>query len=229
MASLISDPKGRKRIQFVAGDGSRKTLRLGKATLRQAEAIKPKIEQLALTATGITGVIDDETGKWLTGLEEVMYDKLAAVGLVAPRTSTTLGAFIDAYISERHDVKAGTATVYGHTRRNLIAFFGADKLLRDITEDDADQWRLFLLKEGLSENTTRRRCGIAKQFFKTALKRKLVNLNPFVDLKVAVKGNVEKFHFVTPKEAKKVFGACPGYTMAADLRSEPLWRLTMPV
>ncbi|MHC4563837.1 MAG: hypothetical protein ACYS8X_13845 [Planctomycetota bacterium] len=62
MASVISDPSGRKRIQFVAGDGTRKTIRLGKATVRQAEAIKVKVEQLALTATGVTGVIDDETG-----------------------------------------------------------------------------------------------------------------------------------------------------------------------
>jgi integrase len=209
MASVIRDKNGRKRIGFTASDGSRKSIRLGKATLRQAEAIKPKIEQLVLAATGITGVIDDETAKWLTGLDEAMYDKLAAVGLVAPRTSTTLGTFIDAYISERKDVKKGTRTVYGHTRRNLIAFFGKEKPLRDITEDDADRWRLFLLEQGLSENTTRRRSAIAKQFFKTALKRKLVNFNPFADLKVAVKGNVEKFHFVTPQETKKVFDACP--------------------
>jgi hypothetical protein len=45
--------------------------------------------------------------------------------------------------------------------------------------------------------------------FKTALKRKLVNSNLFADLKVSVKGNVDKFLFVTPQEAKKVFDACP--------------------
>ncbi|HUT45260.1 MAG TPA: hypothetical protein VMX36_03205 [Sedimentisphaerales bacterium] len=61
MASVIRDPNSRKRIQFVAGDGSRKTIRLGKATMRQAEAIKPKIEQLVLACTGITGVVEDET------------------------------------------------------------------------------------------------------------------------------------------------------------------------
>ena len=63
MASIINDKNGRKRIQFVAGDGTRKTLRIGKATIRQAQAIKPKIEQLALASTGITGVVDDETAK----------------------------------------------------------------------------------------------------------------------------------------------------------------------
>ena len=90
MASVISDPNGLKRIQFMAGDGSRRTIRLGKATVRQAEAIKIKIEQLALTATGITGVMDEATAAWLTGLDVKMYDKLAAAGLVGRRESTQL-------------------------------------------------------------------------------------------------------------------------------------------
>lgn len=40
MASVISDPNSRKRIQFVAGDGGRRTIRLGKATRRQADVIR---------------------------------------------------------------------------------------------------------------------------------------------------------------------------------------------
>ena len=80
MASVVNDPNGRKTIQFVTGDGTRRTVRLGKATKRQAEGIKVKVEQLALTATGVTGIVDDETAKWLAGLDESMYDKLAAGG-----------------------------------------------------------------------------------------------------------------------------------------------------
>ena len=51
--------------------------------MRQAKAIKVKIEQLVLAATGITGVVDDETASWLTGLDDSMYDKLAGVGLAS--------------------------------------------------------------------------------------------------------------------------------------------------
>ena len=142
MASVIRDKNGRKQIGFTAGDGTRKSLRLGKATLRQAEAVKVRVEQLVMASAGITGVVDDETAKWLTGLDEVMYGKLAAVGLVAPRISARLVEFIDGYIKERGDVKPGTATFYGHTRRNLIDYFGADKSLREITPGEADQWRL---------------------------------------------------------------------------------------
>jgi len=209
MASVVSDPKGRKRIQFKAGDGTRKTIRLGKATVRQAESIKVRVEQLVLASTGITGVVDDDTAKWLTGLDEGMYDKLAAVGLVSQRGSMKLGAFIDAYIQERTDVKRGTATFYGHTRRNLIGFFGEDRPLREITRGDADQWRLYLFAQGLAENTVRRRCGMAKTLFRAAVRRQLVTSNPFEDLKASVRGNPKRFYFVTRQEAEKVLEACP--------------------
>jgi len=206
---VISDPNGRKRIQFVAGDGSRKTIRLGKATLRQAEGIKGKVQQLALAATGATGVVEDETIKWLAGLEDVMYGKLVAVGLVGQRESLKLGTFLDSYIKDRHDVKAGTTTVYGHTRPNLIDFFGVDKLLRDVTPGDADQWRLHLLAKGLADNTVRRRCGFAKQFFRVAVRRKLISSNPFDDLKSTVQGNPQRFYFITRADAQKIIDACP--------------------
>ncbi len=209
MASVISDPNGRKRIQFVAGDGTRKTIRLGKATKRQAEGIKVKVEQLALAASGVTNVVDDETAKWLTGLDEGMYDKFAAAGLVEARTTVRLGAFVDGYIKERHDVKSGTATFYGHTRRNLVEYFGPEKPLREITPGDADQWRLYLLGQGLAENTVRRRCGMAKQFFRVAVRRKLISSNPFEDLKAVVQGNPKRFYFITWDEAEKVLEACP--------------------
>ena len=209
MASLIRDKNGRKRIGFTALDRSRKTIRLGKATLRQAEAVKMRIEQLQLAASGASGVVDPDTIQWLARLDDAMYEKLAAVGLIASRTSTTLGDFIDTYIAERTDVKRGTATVYGHTRRTLIDFFGKDKPMREITPGDADKWRLYLLEQGLSENTVRRRCGIAKQFMKAALRRNLISSNAFEDLPSGTRGNTKRFYFITCSEAEKVLEACP--------------------
>ncbi|MHC4519041.1 MAG: tyrosine-type recombinase/integrase, partial [Planctomycetota bacterium] len=66
MASIGKDKGGRKRILFVAEDGSRKTIRLGKASMRQAEAFKVKVE--ALVAARLTGNIDPETARWIAGL-----------------------------------------------------------------------------------------------------------------------------------------------------------------
>jgi hypothetical protein len=50
---------------------------------------------------------------------------------------------------------------------------------------------------------------MAKQFFKAALRRNLIPSNPFETLKAAVKGNPQRFHFITQQEAEKVLDACP--------------------
>jgi integrase len=212
MASIGCDPNGRKRILFVAGDGSRKTIRLGKTTMKQAEAAKIKIEQLQLSASGLTGVVDDETARWLVGLDDRIYNKLADVGLVAKRPkveSVLLGAYLQRYADDRIDVKPGTQLMFKQTRGNLVDFFGPDKPLREITPGDADQWRLHLIKQGLADNTIRRRCGIAKQFFHAAVRRKLVTSNPFGDLKSTSVGNPARFYFITQAEAQKVIDNCP--------------------
>ncbi len=182
MASVSCDPNGRKRIQFFGTDGERKTIRLGKATVKQAEGFKVRVEQLVMAnITG--GGIDPETAGWLTTRDDATYAKLADVGLVARRESVRLAGFIDQYVKDREDVKGSTALVYGHTRRCLVEFFGAEKLLHEITPGDADSWRLWLVNhEKLADNTVRRRCGIAKQFFRVAVRRRLLTSNPFADL-----------------------------------------------
>ena len=81
--------------------------------------------------------------------------------------------------------------------------------MREVMEGDADQWRLYLIGQGLANNTVRRRCGMAKQFFRVAVRRKLILSNPFEDLKASVKGNAERLYFISRQEAGKVLEACP--------------------
>ncbi|MFC1762565.1 tyrosine-type recombinase/integrase [Planctomycetota bacterium] len=134
---------------------------------------------------------------------------MAALGLVEPRQSQCLGSFLRDYIASRTDVSSGTATVYGHTQRNLLTFFGEDRDLRSITEGDADRFEIFLDEQGLSHSTKRRRCGLAKQFFESARRSKLITENPFRNTKATVTGNPEKFHFVTQEETQAILEACP--------------------
>ena len=63
--------------------------------------------------------------------------------------------------------------------------------------------------EKLADNTVRRRCGIAKQFFKAAVRRNLIIQNPFTDLVAAVRRNDKRYYFVTKAEAQRVLDACP--------------------
>ena len=52
MASVIRDPGGLKRVQWCVGDGDRRTLRLGNVSVRQAEAVRIRVEQVLVEGIG---------------------------------------------------------------------------------------------------------------------------------------------------------------------------------
>ena len=211
MASISTDGNGNRTIQFVAGDGKRRSIRLGKLPLKAVREIKTKVE--ALSGAGIAKIsIDRETSEWLGSLDSVLYDKLAAVALVPKRAEaerTTLAPFIDAYLAGRAGIKGATLVAYRQTRRNLVAFFGEGKPLAEITPGDADDWRAYLIQQELAEATVRRRSGVARQFFRAAERRKLLVENPFADIKAGVKENPARMYFVGRDDSQRVLDACP--------------------
>ena len=111
-----------------------------------------------------------------------------------------LGPFLDGYIDQRRrrgDVTDSTIEVWGHTCRNLVTYFDTDKDMRAITAADADDWAAWLRSgEGLTENTTRKRCQFAKRFFSVAVRRKLLPENPFSDLIGTVVAVPDRQHFI---------------------------------
>lgn len=208
MATIGNDPNGRKRILFVASDGKRRTLRLGKSTQRQAEAVKVRVEQLA--AAKITGHTPDaDTLRWLSGIDAGLYAKLVAVGLAEARETIGLAEFIDGYIAKRTDVKPASLLVWGRARNKLVEFFGEDESLSTITAEDAQDWRRWLGTKLGSENTIRKMAGVAKQFLQSAVRSRMILVNPFADLVSAVGGNRDKLHFIDRETAAKVIDACP--------------------
>ena len=212
MASVSNDGGGLRRILFVAPDGRRVSIRLGKMTARQGDAACLFIEDLiACRKSG--SAPKGATAEWLAEIPDAIRRRLERGGLVGPRARRecpTLGAWVAQYIEGRADVKGATATVYGHTRRNLSVFFGDGKLLDEITLGDADAFRVFLrTQEGLSENTARRRLAIARQFFRAAIRRKVIADNPFEGQATAIQRNPRRFYFVSREEAQAVLDACP--------------------
>ncbi len=222
MASISAAANGHRTIQFIGRDRKRRSLRLGKMSQRHAETVRLRLEHLvAASLTG--GAPDAETSRWVADLDDALHAKLAAVGLVTPRVGAGNGAtlmpFLDGFFAERKATrKTSTVVVWGHTRRCLIAYFGEKKPLCEITPGDADAWREHLLSAPaakgkdklLSDNTVRRRCGIAKQFFRAAVRRKLIDANPFDGVEATtVKGNRARDYFITRAEAAAVLEACP--------------------
>ena len=207
MASLEKDEKG-YRVRFLAANGKRKTIRLSQLNKKKAEAICRHVEELS-SAVASGQPIDRQTSLWVSAIGEKLHQKLARAGLIEQRAASSLEAFLDAYVEGRKDVKPSTATKWQTSINHLVAFFGASCELRTITEGRADDFRSYLYGQGLAENTVRRCCGIAKQFMRAAQRKGLVDFNAFADQVAAVRGNPEKFYFLTREDAAKVMEACP--------------------
>lgn len=207
MASVSKDSKG-FRIRFVMPDGTNKTIRVSGFNKTKSEEIARHITELvAAKAAGCA--IDRRTANWLADIGQNVHDKLSGAGLIEKRVSPRLGEFIAGYI-ERADVSSGTKMNFRTVERNLVEYFGADKLMRSVTAADAKAFRQWLQDhEGQAENTMRRRCGRARQFFAAAVKSKSIDENPFEGMSVTVSGSADKERFVTEEESQKVLKACP--------------------
>lgn len=213
------------RIRFYDRDSKRRSLWLGNLEPGIAETWRKHIEHLALclhTDSPFCGA----TTAWLRSLTKTGRSKLTSVGLIAPdpksplaetQAPKSLKQFIDWYISRRN-VKVATRAKWEQTRDALVRYFGEQKDLQKISASDAEAWREWLaasgnVKEGkertgsdgktlkrrtqLADNTVRRRTGIARQFFRYAIKAKLIAENPFSGLAASVHGNESRQFFIT--------------------------------
>jgi len=224
VASIIREPNGRRRIEFFDHKGARKRVRLGKVDQKKAEAVRTRIDQLV--AGKVTGHgIDRDMALWLTDIDAKLHARLERAGLIAGRAApeaTTLGPWIERYISGRTDVKATTVQYWGRARKFLLAYFGADRSLASITTADAIEFRLWLFRDQKdaagkvtrrkqSDNTTRRLTAISKQFLQRAVKAKLIAENPFSDsdLPTSLVVNKSRERFITASEAAAVLQECP--------------------
>ncbi len=212
MASISNDPHGRRRILFVAPDGNRKSIRMGKIDRKGAEAIARHVEALLSAKMGGQPFPRDTAG-WLSEIGEVLKAKLAAVGLIESVKRVALGEFLRSYILNRPDVKPATLEVWQQPCRNLIAFFGDGKSLQTITTGDCEQFKAWLLTQELAPTTLAKRLSFARTFLHVARKHKLIDVNPFSEVKIPSACVSGRQHFVDRESVKKLF----------DL-ANPTWR-----
>lgn len=214
MASISRQPNGYRTLQYVGQDQKRRSIRLGKIDGKQADRIRLMVE--SLIAAKISGFPPgDDVSRWLSGLDEALFEKLSAVGLVAPRDSQKLGPYLEAYIMGRTDVQRGTRLMYQQAQRALVDFLGHDRNLKTITPGDADDWFRWMTQRGWSPNTCRKRAAIAKLFFGAAVRKKLIGENPFLDLKGTVRPNEARLKFISSDVIQSVL----------NQTSDPEWRL----
>ncbi len=211
MASVVRDLNGRKRIQFTDESGIRRTVRLGKCSQRAAKDVRDKLEAL-LGSLSLGMPVEPDVRRWLDSLSNDFYRRLVAAGLAPSRESKaplTLGELCDQYVSGRSDVRERTRFVYRHSVQSLLEFFGAGKLLADLTEADGEGWSRYLTEKGLALATARKRTQVVKQILDNAVKRRILPANPFAALKSASVANPSRQFFVDRATAERVLAACP--------------------
>ncbi len=215
MASISLDRKtGRRTLQFIGSDSKRRSIRLGKVTLRQAEAIKVKVEQLrASLATSYP--VEAEVTRWLLTIEQPLREKLEAVGLLPKRQTATVAEFTLKFIA-RHTVKDSTKKLW-HRSRNLLVRFFKDRTMDSVTLIDVQNFREWAIREGglnrgLAENTVRQMCATGHQFFADAVQSGLATVNPFSQKSVprSYKEDRSRSFHVTREMADKVLACCSG-------------------
>ncbi len=212
MASLNHDPNGTVRIQFVATDGSRKTIRLGKCSKRDSQTIKFRVE--ALLSSTITGSLDRDTSLWLASITEsnrLLRAKLEAVGLVEPlvpepgKPTLTLASFLVDFMKRNGaSKKPATRVVWQQVINSLNKHLPKGILLQEVTAGHAKgflqklQAQRTKRQDGtirkLSSTTIHKRISFARQFFQDACDWEQIDKNPFGKIKTqgtSLKSNVE--------------------------------------
>jgi len=208
MATIGTDPGGRRRILFLAGDGTRKTIRLGRCDLKTAQAICRHVE--ALLSARLSGQpIPRNTAAWVGSIGQQLRDRLARAGLIEAPRRALLGDFLEAYIANRRPTAAAnTVKNLEQAQRRLLDYFGPTRELASITPAEAEAWAAALAKR-YAPATVGRTVKRARQFFRAAMRNKLVAENPFADLKAGVQANRDRLCFVPQEAIYRAIEAAP--------------------
>lgn len=209
MASIADDPGGRRRILFVAPEGSRKTVRLGKIDRKSAESICRHVE--ALLSSKIGGQpIPRDTAAWLTTIGEKLRDKLASVGLIEPQQRLTVGEFLAGWLEGKQAMghKPTSLRAWGQTVASLDKQFG-QRPLASLTHADGEAFRGAMQGHGLRATTIHKRLGHARQMLEDAVRLGHITANPWKHVKQRGGDPSERRAYVPIADAERVIEHCP--------------------
>ncbi len=200
----------RARILFRDEQGKQQTIRLGKCPKDYARSAKMAIGHLVI-AKRHNGVPHPDAVRWLGGIDEVLYTRVAAHGLCQPRAEAevvTLGTLLDRF-EKSASVKEGTRTNYRQALAMLRSRIDESTPIQSITPHMADEWRRSMNESGLASATIAKRVKVAKAVFTKAVKWGLLESSPFADLKAGSQSNADRAFYVPRDSIAAVLEACP--------------------
>lgn len=92
----------------------------------------------------------------------------------------------------------------------LVAYFGAKRLLKKITPADGDRWKRWLLSDAqLAQATVSKYIKRSKQMLNEAVRDRLLDSNPFADIKGMSEANPDRMFCVNAETSAKLLKSLP--------------------
>ncbi len=211
MASLSKEitKKGTAfRIQFEDAGNQRRSIRLGVVPEKHAKLFCSRVEEIvSCQLSGLTP--SRETSVWIGDLSDKIYEKLSGVGLVPPRRTTEIDAYIRTFIARHQDIKPGTRTRWNLDRKKLIGFFGTERRADTVTRQEANEYKQYLFKKKHARATISKFLSNARMFFSAMLADGLIRSNPFDGVTVTAVVNESRNVHVPSDVIDKVMETAP--------------------
>ena len=208
---MAKQRKNSYRLSFLI-DGNQRELYVH----TQAEMNSVKLHVKRLVSSKRTGAPCLESEEWAAKLPRnsnvrAFLIRWGLLGETSDRERTLKDLFNH---FQSRGVKASTLETYNHAFGNLFDFFGAEKLLRDITPKDATDFELYLrtaarrmngqtenelVGSGLGKATVKKRIQRVRQFFLEARRLHWITDNPFEAVHGGNIANPEKWLYI-PRE-----------------------------
>ncbi|MCH9058922.1 MAG: site-specific integrase [Planctomycetes bacterium] len=225
-ASKPEDRNGRGVVFARPGDRKRVKIKLGRVTNAAAADVCRRIESLSRCAKLHTEPSGNVV-EWLAGIADSLHAKLAGHGLTEPRepvaTSPRLRAWLDRYMDQRTaELKPSSIAKMRRTATALVAHFGADTPIGEITADGGADWQAALrsktwtvegpkgkrIVKRITEAGVRVDVRNAKTMFNAAVDRGIIPQSPF--RKLASTSIAADREYLDVDASERILDALPG-------------------
>jgi integrase len=212
MSSISTNKKtGTRRLMFqVSKGGARCQIYLGRLPLKQAEAIRRRVDVL-IAAKRSNSPVDPETADWLAAVDRKLREDFVKHGLAEPSAAElelTLEELIDKFYQSQA-VKPATLAAYKQATDSLLAHFGKGSLIRRLVPQQLEAWHKSLHSSGLAQATVTKRVNIAKAVFGRAVRWGMIDQCPLQNVKRGSQVNPARQHYVSDETVTAVLAACP--------------------
>lgn len=196
--------------------GVRRKVWLGPISATAAKEICRHLDALILAYDTQTAA-PAATMRWAAAISPRLRGQLSRWGLLEQSTAAAqlprdLAGYTKAHLDSRSDWKPRTLSRMENVRRHLIAQLGGATSINSVTPGDADRFARWARANFPSRSHSGKIIGDARQFFKAAIRDRLISDNPFAEIDSRQQHNPERAAYVPPETAAALIShACPYY------------------